>query len=361
MRSKYKPRFVSILLAVGLTTAACGTQPAGSPDFERTESDPNDAPTIAVVDTAPSDEASALTPVNMSSELVRHNLQTGQTKAVGQHGTADVSAYLEITTDSLSKFPEVVGDPILRWDYTFLRIRDPEQLVAAARIAVRAEVVDFGLPRFNSDTGGYWTPGLHEEEGVVDVANEVWREVQVRVTEVLGDELDTGLEPGDTLVFISRGGQIRVDPGDVAAADGNRRSPQREHPHNVTLTEPFVVQSPPPVDLSKGEDVLLLLDWNKFEGLYGGAYGYRFELMPANEILYKYIIDGDTAVNVGDPEGSLTMPYAVLRELIDKSLGTAAGPQPRPGITPADPHPPVDPSEGSPPNDVDEPDHSHGE
>lgn len=358
MRSNHKARFVPIVLALGLMAAVFGTPLGGTPNFDRGESDQDYAPVTAPV---ASGEAAGQSSVDVTNELVRHNLQNRSTTAVGPHGAADVSAYLGITTDSLSTFPEVVGYPMLRWDYSFLRLRDPEQLVAAARLAIRAEVVDFGLPKFNSDTGGYWTPGLHEEEGVVDVANEVWREVQVRVTEVLGDALDTGLEPGDTLVFISRGGQIRVDPADVAAADGNRRGPEGEHPHDVTLTEPFVVQSPPPVDLSKGEDVLLLLDWNKFQGLYGGAYGYRFELMPANEILYKYIIDGDTAVNVGDPEGSLTMSYAALRELIDKSLGTAAGPLPRPGIIPADPHPPVDPFEGSPPNDVDEPDHSHGE
>ena len=359
MLSTHSKQAASILAALTLTAAACSGQ-------DNNNSSPDLIDAVIPVGAYPtSEDAAAPSLANADADaagLLRQELTSAPLMLVGAHGTADVSAYLELDAANLSAFPEVTtGDPIQRWDGNFLRIRDPKLLVATASLAIRVEIIDFGLPRFNSDSGGYWTPGLHEESGVVDVANEIWREVKVRVTDVLGDALDSGVRPGDTIVFISRGGQVRVEPADVATAPGNRDVPEEDHPHEIASLQPFVIQSMPPVDLTKGEDAIVLLDWSKFKGLYDGRYGYRFELMPSNEILYKYVIEGDTAVNIGDPDGSLTMPLSSLQELIDRHLGISAGESPRPGVFPADPHPKVDPNSDSPVDDVNDPDHTHGE
>jgi hypothetical protein len=96
--------------------------------------------------------------------------------------------------------------------------------------------------------------------------------------------------------------------------------------------------------LRVGEEAVLFLNERPLEGLYDGAYGYRFELFPAYEAGYKYVDRGNGAVGI-ELEGSMdvgdthTLLETELRDLVKLHLGENGGPEPRSGFFPAEPHP----------------------
>ena len=293
-----------------------------------------------------------------STALLRTELVSFAALVEGPLGFTDTLLYEPFQTDgSLSDRPyDAAGDAILEGYFGFYQPANPEDIVNHSRLVVRGEIVGFGRPHFNSTNGEYWSPTYHEEPGVVDIALGVYREVMFRVDEVLGDAAETGLEPGTELVFTTRGGQVRVTPNQVEEARANE--PPAEH--ELAPTSPFVISDPSPVDLSVGEEVVLFLNWRSIDGLYNGQYGFKFELAPANELLYKFRIEGSVLVN--DATG-WTLQLGQLPKLIQTRLAEWAGQEPEPGIHAARPHPPVPPGEDGepyvpPPN---EPPHDHGE
>lgn len=290
--------------------------------------------------------------------LLKTQLNSFAAVVPGPLGVADTLLYEPYQTDgSLSDRPyDAVGDPVLEGFFNFYKPANPEEIVSLSRLVVRGEIVGFGRPHFNSTGGEYWSPAYHEEPGVVDVALRVYREVVFRVDEVLGDAAETGLEPGTEVVFTTRGGQVRVTP--TAVEEARTEGPQAEH--ELAPTNPFVISDPSPVDLSVGEEVVLFLNWRSIDGLYNGQYGYKFELFPANEILYKFRIDGVQLIN--DATGA-TIPLDQLAKLIQGRLAEWAGQEPEPGVHVAQPHHAVPPEEEGEPYvpPPDEPPHDHGE
>lgn len=231
-----------------------------------------------------------------------------------------------------------------------LPIWDPARLAQLARLVVRGQIIDVGGGHFNSDGGEVWEPLAHATADRA-VARELWHEVQVEVTEVLGDAAETGLSPGDRVVYVEPGGAF-----DAVAPDGR------------------VVRYTAPVHAvyENGDDVVVMLDWERRKGLYGGRLAYRYELMPVNVGQYMFHVedgqalsadvwfyDGEAYPNVD--RGALDLPYSELRELVVQHVGTDAGPVPVGGVHDLPPHPPVN-EPGVPARPpLDEPPHTHGE
>jgi hypothetical protein len=264
----------------------------------------------------------------------------------GQFGKSDTSAYDNIRIPRLSDHPYGSRDGrVVSIFFSFLSLSEPADLASAARVVVRGTVRNIGRPHFNSHDGAFWDPALHDEPGITDVANVIYRDVFFRVDEVWASDI-VGIAPGSTIRFLSLGGQVRVTLPDKVA-------------RKIELGPggSYVFANDAPVDLVVGEDAVLFLNSIPIDGLYEGQYGYRFELFPANDLLYKYSIQDDQAINAHDP--TFNMPVGQLKKLIAPNLGRNAGPKPRNGTFRADPHPAV--SGGSPPTETTEPPHTRGE
>lgn len=222
------------------------------------------------------------------------------------------------------------------------------RLVELARLAVRGRVESVSAGRFNSDHGGPWNPEAHATKDGRAVAREAWHEVRVEVTEVLGDAARTGVEPGDFVVY--------KEPGIIDFPDPNGN------------TVGYRADTEAVYDI--GDDVLVLLDWERLAGLHNGRVMERYELMVVSVGQYMFQVQQDMAVSADsrfhdehaypdvDP---LQLPLSELRQLVAQRLGNDAGEVPVPGLHELPPHPPVDDSgpRYTPPPDV--PPHTHGE
>ncbi|GEM_PF-3669013 len=141
-----------------------------------------------------------------------------------------------------------------------------------------------------------------------------------------------------------------------------------DHVHG-TVTEPFVFNDPPLVDLTIGDDVILLLDWVEFEGRYGLEQMFSYELVPAHSTQYVYRIVDGVAVNADPVFDEEARSPRVLDLAVDDLIavvkanadGIPTKPLPVPGLFPSRPSPrPQTPGdEFVPPPDV--PPHTHGE
>ena len=317
-------------LALALFIAACSSsgQP-GSPEGQAvvdsarvsTAGNPEIYPSVAAVLEATTETDPISSPGDGETRgILKTKFESFAPEVTGPFGVADTLLYDAYQTDgSLSDRPyDTGGDAVFEGYFNFYKPADPTDIVALSRLVVRGEIVGFGRPHFNSTGGEYWSPAYHEEPGVVDVALQVYREVMLRIDEVLGDSMETGLEPGTEIVFTTRGGQVRVTPAEVARV----RSQARPAEHGFAPTNPFVISDPSPVNLTVGENVVLFLNWRSIDGLYDGQYGFTFELFPANEKLYKFRIDDAQLVN--DVIGA-AIPLDQLTKLIRDRLGKWGG------------------------------------
>lgn len=274
----------------------------------------------------------------------------------GKFGTSRTLAYDQIDQPRLSDKPYDKGRVRMFGESTgsFLGLRSAVELAQRARLVVQGTVVQIGRPHFASDDGSFWHPALHNEPGVVDVDNAIFRDVAFRVDDVWGNALTATwrpelarLKPGDTFAFLSPGGQVKVS---LAEETANKL----EYPGGGT----YIFAEEVPTDLATGEKALLFLDSARVSGLYNGKYGYHFELFPAHELYYKYSLRDGQAVNTFTSD--LTMPTQSLRVIVEENIGEAAGPTPAQGTFPATPHPVVTET-GAPPREEDGSPHNHPE
>ncbi len=302
----------------------------------------------------------------LAPELVRRELTEYPATIDGLFSSIDTTGY-DQEHRTLGFAPYEDSERSLTTAAAIARIWKPEALAAHTRLAIRGTIVGFGRPHFNSDDGTYWSPLMLDlPEGVAPVVPAVYREVQVAVSEVIADPLGAGVEPGDTLVYTARGGQVLVSP--PSGPPPTALASTGDHVHTA-VTEPFVFDDPPLVDLTIGDDVILLLDWVEFEGRYGVTQMFAYELVPAHSTQYVYRIVDGIAANA-DPvfEEEPRIPrvvdlpvdefYRVLRANVD---GIPAKPVPVPGLFPSRPslRAQIPGEELVPPPDV--PPHSHGD
>lgn len=227
----------------------------------------------------------------------------------GRFGTSDTSRYQQISTQRLSDMPYGPKDGVL----FFAHGEDPgaappTEMPGLSRVVIRGQVMAIGPPHFNSLDGSFWTPELHEEPEVTDVARVILRDVLFKVDEVWGSLLPEIL-PGSLVPFVVRGGQVAVTLSEKVAR-------QLEYgPSGV-----YIFGEEPVKELSVGEYAVVFLDVRPIFGLYGGRYGARFELAPAQEAGFKYIHKDPNTIGVeGQFEYDISVPS--IKSIIQTELG----------------------------------------
>lgn len=66
---------------------------------------------------------------------------------------------------------------------------------------------------------------------------------------------------------------------------------------------------------------MLFLNYGTFYGLFDGTYSYRIKLMPANELYYKFDVNGDkvknSALHAEATDGPFVLTLNELRSAVD--------------------------------------------
>lgn len=129
-------------------------------------------------------------------------------------------------------------------------------------------------------------------------------------TQVLADATSGGVRPGP-ITFTTAGGQAVVTiPETVAALEPSFLPAGR-----------FLWSSAPPVDAVVGEEAVLFLNYGTFYGLFDGKYAYQIKLLPANELYYKFAVDGENlknaALHANATEGPFVLSLDELRKAVE--------------------------------------------
>lgn len=235
-------------------------------------------------------------------------------QVINEFGTLDVSRYSSISPRSTQDNPYVVP-----WGgVSYFGPLSVSSLVSVARLAIRGTVLAVSPPYYTSDEMGWWDEALLDVPGVVPPVAEPHEDVLVLVAEVYGDKLGLA-SPGQTLTFTMYGGGVLVTISDDVAA-------QLEYPGGGA----YLFGIEPEVDLTVGEDVILLADKSPVYGIWGGTYSFRYMLTLSH--FGKFILEGDQLVNPGDDKYSLSL--SSFKDLVASTLATRAGPEPLEGTFP---------------------------
>ncbi|MQA61804.1 MAG: hypothetical protein GEU86_09980 [Actinophytocola sp.] len=242
----------------------------------------------------------------------------------GRFGVSHTDAYDKIQVPSLSDMPyQGRGFTI---DASYEGISDVDALARQSRAIARGTVVAISRPRFNSDDGSFWDPALVDEPGVVPSASFVMRDVTMHVSTVYGSKV-SDVDADKDLTFIAPGGQVEVDLD--AATAGELGFPGKGT---------YVIGSPAEVALAVGDELVVFLNSTPIHGLYGGRYGYQFGLYPTHPQHFAFRVGGNSLSDLAESR-PLTLDSKTLPDLAE-TLGTEAGPAPRPGTFRKEPHSP---------------------
>lgn len=198
-------------------------------------------------------------------------------------GTSDTSAYEGARLTRLTDRPSLPAEfaAVLSGESSYLGLRTPEELAWRSELVVRAKIVSFSAPYWNSQDGSFWATRYVPESAGTPVANELFRDVDIEVVEVLGSSRKDA--EAKVLTITVPGGQAVVTIPPAAAALEPTFLPAGR----------YVWSFEPPTDLVIGEEAVLFLTYRSWYGLFGDRYAYEVKLQPANERYWKFAINED--------------------------------------------------------------------
>lgn len=205
-------------------------------------------------------------------------------------GETDVAKYAQLETRSTHDAPY---GPLLGGG-SLAAIDDVRELVQAAEAALIVDVVEIGLPHFNSADGGFW---LEDEANGGPIPTPI-QDVRVRVVEEWGDRI--GIH--DEALLTVSGGSIAVELNAEQAHAAEQPGPGR-----------YVYSVEPPVELREGERALLFVASDPIPYREGA----RESLHVLGGYQGKFVMKGGRAENANGWRPTI----AELRALVATELG----------------------------------------
>lgn len=205
-------------------------------------------------------------------------------------GTSDTSAYEGAHLDRFAERPPLPAEfaAALNGESSYFGLQTPEELAWRSELVVRARIVSFSAPYWNSADGSFWATRYVPETGGEPVANELFRDVEIEVIETLGSSR-TDVQAKRLTVTVPGGQAVVTIPPEAADLDPTFLPAGR-----------YVWSFEPPTDLGIGEEAVLFLTYRSWYGLFGEQYGYEVKLQPAHELYWKFEIEtDDQARNAG--------------------------------------------------------------